>query len=144
VTTRRWALDAGLAAAIAVVTQIEIWAPHTLITPTHMTTPRAAVSVAYLLATAALVFRTRYPLGSVVFMCLPLAIEWIAFGAPESFGTFVLVMVASYSVAVGAEPRRAAVGLGILVLIGLVWTFSDPKANTTGEHLGARAPAPAQ
>jgi hypothetical protein len=46
VTTRRWALDAGLAAAIAVVTQIEIWAPHALITPTHMTTPRAAVSVA--------------------------------------------------------------------------------------------------
>jgi signal transduction histidine kinase len=122
-----------------VVTQLEIWAPGALINPTHMTGPTAAVSVAYLLATVALVFRTRYPLPAVAGMCLVLCVEWIAFGSPESFGSFVLVMVAAYSVAANAEPRQAVIGLGLILVSAVVWTLSDPQTDTVQEHLAGLA-----
>jgi signal transduction histidine kinase len=126
VTKRRWALDVGLVAAIVVVSQLEIWAPHALIHPTHLTGPRAAVSAAYLLAALALVLRTRWPLGAVALMCLVLCAEWIAFGSDESFGTFLLLMLAAYSVAANADRPHAAAGLGLLLATGLVFTASDP------------------
>jgi signal transduction histidine kinase len=135
-TMRRWAVDVGLGAVVAVVVQLEIWAPQALITPTHMTGPRAAVSAAYLLATLALVLRTRLPLTAVVLMFLPLSAEWIAFGSPESFGTFVLVMLAAYSVAVQAKLDRAAVGFGVLLAASAIWTLSDPKRSSFNQHVG--------
>lgn len=121
-------------AAIVVVTQLEIWAPRLLLRPTNVPGPHAAVSIAYLLAALALVLRTRLPLAAVVLMCVPLCVEWIAFGAVESFGTFVLIMLAAYSVAAHATRSVAVVGLGLLVLTGAVWTGSDP---TTAPRLGA-------
>ncbi|HEY5060109.1 MAG TPA: hypothetical protein VII52_01175, partial [Gemmatimonadaceae bacterium] len=117
------------------VTQLEIWAPHALLKPTTMPGPRAAVSAAYLLATLALVVRARFPLAAVALMCAPLAVEWIAFGTPESFGSFILVMVAAYSVAAHAERRRAVVGLGVLLVAAAVYSISDPTQSGFSQHV---------
>jgi signal transduction histidine kinase len=135
VTTRKWALEAGLAAAIAVVTQLEIWAPHALLRPTHMTGPRAAVSVVYLVAVLTLVVRARFPVGAVLVVCVLLGGEWLAFGSPESFGSFMLPVVASYSVAAYAGGRRALAGLGMLLALAAVWTLSDPSQTTIDKHV---------
>jgi signal transduction histidine kinase len=135
VTTRKWALDAGLAAAIAVVTQLEIWAPHALLRPTHMTGPRVAVSVFYLVAALTLVLRARLPLGVVMVTCVLLSAEWLAFGSPESFGSFVLPVIASYSLAAYAGRRRAVAGLSMLLALAAVWTLSDPSHTTIDKHL---------
>jgi signal transduction histidine kinase len=129
------AFDAGLAAGIAVVTQLEIWAPHALLKPTHMPGPRAAVSAAYLVATLALVVRARFPLATVALICVPLGIEWIAFGTPESFGSFILVVVAAYSVAAHADRRRAVVGLGLLLAAAAVDTLNDPAQSGLYQHV---------
>lgn len=133
-TKRRWALDVGLGAAILVVTQLEIWAPHLLLRPTNAPGPHAAVSVAYLLAALALVLRTRLPLAAVALMCVPLCVEWIAFGSVESFGTFILIMLAAYSVAAHSTRVPAVLGFAVLLATAAVWTFSDP---TTAANLRA-------
>lgn len=134
-TRRQLALDIGLAAAIAVISQLEIWAPHVLLSPTHMTRPHAAVSAAYLLATLALLVRTRMPLVAVALICLPLCVAWIAVGAPESFGSFVLIVVAAYSVAANAAAHRAALGLVILLAAAATWTLADPKHSGVSDYL---------
>lgn len=134
-TTRGWALDAGLAATVAIVTQLEIWAPHALIRPSHMAGPHAAVSIAYLLATVALVIRTRFPLAAVASMCVALSADWIAFGAPESFGSFILLLIAAYSVAAHAERNRAVAGLGVLLVTATVFTVRDDARPSVHQHL---------
>jgi signal transduction histidine kinase len=139
VTRRQQILDAGLALAIGIVTQLEIWAPHALITPTHMTAPRAVVSVTYAVAALALVFRSRCPLAAVTVAAAALAAGWIAVGSPESFGSFVLVMVMAYSVAANAARIRAFVGLGVILALAAVWTAADPKQVTVHEHLAGLA-----
>jgi signal transduction histidine kinase len=139
VSTREWALDAALAAAVAVVTQLEIWAPHVLLRPSHMTGARAAVSVFYLLAAVTLVVRARCPLAAVALICLSLSAEWIVFGSPESFGSFVLPAIGSYSVAAHADRRRAVVGLGMLLATAAVWTLRDPAATSVDKHLQSLA-----
>ncbi len=136
-TRRNETLDLVLVAAIVIVTQLEVWAPNALLTPTHMTGPHLAVSVAYLLAALALVFRRRFPLASAVMVCVPLAVEWLAFGAPESFGSFALPIIAAYSVAAHADRRRALVGLGALVATATIWSLRDPMQTSVAKHLGA-------
>jgi len=134
---RRWALDVGLAAAIAVISQLEIWAPDALLAPNQLPGPRAAVSAAYLIAALALVVRERFPLASVAVVCVSLGTEWISFGSPESFGSFILLTMPAYSVAAHADPRRAAAGLGLLLVAGAVRTLSDPVATSVSEHVAS-------
>ena len=73
--------------------------------------------------------RTRLPLLAVALMCGVLCTEWIAFGSVESFGTFVLLMLAAYSVAANTDRSRAAAGFGLLLAIGVVWTLGDPTVG---------------
>jgi signal transduction histidine kinase len=128
-------LDAALAAAIAVVSQLEIWSPNALLRPTHMTGPRAAVSAVYLVAALTLAVRVRFPFATVTTICVLLGAEWLVFGSPESFGSFLLPVVASYSVAAHSGGRRALMGLWMLLALAAVWTLSDPSQTTIGKHL---------
>jgi signal transduction histidine kinase len=104
-----------------------------------MTTPRAVVSAAYAIAALALLGRSRYPLASVTAGCAALAAGWIAVGAPESFGSFVFVMVMAYSVAANSDRVRALAGLGVILAAAAAWTFADPKQVTVREHLAGLA-----
>ena len=69
VTKRQQALDVAIAAVVAFGCTLEVWAPKDF-GSTHMTGPRAAVYVSYLVAAGALAFRRRFPLASCVVVSL--------------------------------------------------------------------------
>src|SRR5262249_25392732 len=104
---------------------------------THMTGPRIAVYLSYMVSLVALGFRRRYPLGSALVVVGSLVTEWLLFGAPEGFGVFILPIVAGYSVAAHAERRRALVGLAALTMTGVAWTLLDPVNTTFGNRAAA-------
>ena len=97
-TKRQQVLDFVIAAAVGVGCTLEVWAPS-VFGSTHMTGPRAAVYVSYLVAVGALAVRRRFPLAVTAVVSAALAVEWLIFGAPEGFGVFATLVIAGYSVA---------------------------------------------
>jgi uncharacterized membrane protein HdeD (DUF308 family) len=87
-TRRQQAVDVAIALGAAVPGQIEVWAPHTLRTA-KLTGPHLAVATAYLLAALGLALRRRAPLVAAACVAGVLAIEFLAFGGDEGFGTIV-------------------------------------------------------
>jgi signal transduction histidine kinase len=136
VTKRQQVLDFVIAAAVGVGCTLEVWAP-TVFGSTHMTGPRVAVYVSYLVAVGALVFRRRFPLASSLVVSAALALEWLGFGAPEGFGVFATLVIAGYSVAAYQDRDRALLSLAALAAAGVVWSVRDPMQATLGEHAGA-------
>src|SRR5262249_52903411 len=129
VTRRELVLDVGPAAAIAAGCTLEVWAP-TVFGSTHMTGPRAAVYVSYLVAAAALASRRRAPLAAVLVAAGALSAEWLAFGAPEGFGVFAVLVVGGYSVGAHEDRPRALAGLAALLAAGAIWILRDPADAT--------------
>jgi signal transduction histidine kinase len=129
VTRRQQAADLALAAAVAAGCTLEVWVPNGP-GSTHMTGPRAAVYASYLVAAAALAFRRRYPLPSTLVVSGALAVEWLAFGAPEGFGVFATMVISGYSVAAHEDRGRALIGLSALAGTGAVWTLRDPTRTS--------------
>jgi signal transduction histidine kinase len=72
-----------------------------------------------------------------IVVSLALAVEWLAFGAPEGFGVFATLVLAGYSVAAHEDRRRALAGLGALAAAGVVWSLRDPVDTNLSEHLGS-------
>src|SRR5579864_8221161 len=112
--------DAVLLAGIGLGCTLEVWASG-VFGSTHMTGPRTAVYLSYMISLAALGFRRRYPLGSTLVVCGSLVTAWLLFGSPEGFGVFVLPIAAGYSVAAHADRRRALVGLAALSMTAVLW-----------------------
>jgi len=136
---RRWFVDGALALTVAVVSQLEIWAPHAVLTPGSTPGNHAAVAIAYLLAALALAFRSRFPLGSVAVICVSLCTEWILVGSPQSFGSLLLLTLPAYSAAARTDARHAVAALGMLMVAGTIWTLTDPADAGIGEKLGSMA-----
>jgi signal transduction histidine kinase len=136
VTKRQQVLDFVIAAAVGVGCTLEVWAPS-VFGSTHMTGPRAAVYVSYLVAVGALAVRRRFPLAATAVVSAALAAEWLIFGAPEGFGVFATLVIAGYSVAAQQDRDRALLGLAALAATGVVWSVRDPVQTTLGEHAGA-------
>jgi signal transduction histidine kinase len=126
--------DGVIVATIAFGCTLEVWAPGTF-GSTHMTGPRAAVYVSYVVALSALVFRRRFPLACAIVVATALAAEWLAFGSPEGFGVFAIPIVAGYAVGANADRRRALVGLGALAIMAVVWTARDPTLAGAQAHV---------
>ena len=123
-----------IVAAIAIGCTLEVWAPQTF-GSTHMTGPRVAVYVSYVVAIAALVFRRRFPLACALVVVGALAGEWLVFGSPEGFGVFTISIVAGYSVGANAERRGALIGLGALLAMAVIWTWRDPTLSGAQAHV---------
>jgi len=126
--------DGGIVVAIAIGCTLEVWAPQTF-GSTHMTGPRVAVYVSYVVAIAALVFRRRFPLACALVVVGALAGEWLVFGSPEGFGVFTISIVAGYSVGANAERRGALIGLGALLAMAVIWTWRDPTLSGAQAHV---------
>ena len=127
-------LDVAVAAAVGVGCTLEVWEPK-VFGSTHMTGPRAAVFVSYLVAVAALAVRRRFPLGAAIVVSIALTVEWLAFGAPEGFGVFATLVIAGYSVAAHEDRRHALAGLGALAVTGVVWSWRDPVNTNLSDHV---------
>jgi signal transduction histidine kinase len=132
VTRRQQVGDVALAALIGVGCALEVWGPAG---STHLTGPRAAVFVAYMLAVLGLAVRRRFALASVLVVVVALTCEWLAFGSPEGFGVFVTLVVAGYSVAANTTRGRALVGLAALAVAAAVWTLRDPTQTSVPAHV---------
>jgi hypothetical protein len=86
VAARPQAVDAGIAAAIGLGCTSEVWLSAG---STHMTGPRAAVYVSYVIAVVALVFRRWFPLASALVVAVSLGGEGLLFGSPGVLGVFI-------------------------------------------------------
>jgi signal transduction histidine kinase len=127
-----------MAAVVGVGCTLEVWAPR-VFGSTHMTGPRIAVYVSYLVAAGALAVRRRFPLGAALVVAGALSVEWLAFGSPEGFGVFATLVIAGYSVAAHADRRRALAGLGALAATGVIWNLRDPVDTSPTKHIGSAA-----
>ena len=129
VTRRQWAFDVGLAAGIAVLTQVEAWDPHSFVTTRHQG-PSAAMAAGYLVAAAALVLRRVRPLTCAAVVAGALSLQWLVFGSPEGLGVLAAPCVAAYSVAAYERRGRALPGLAMVLGMGLVWVGADPTEHS--------------
>jgi len=136
VTSRQQSLDLALAGAVAAGCVLEVWAPS-VFGSTHMAGPRMAVFAAYMVGSGALVFRRRFPLPSAAVVAVVLGAEWLAFGSPEGFGVFALLVLSGYSVGANAERRRALTGLALLLGAGAIWDARDPNSVSLHKHVAA-------
>jgi signal transduction histidine kinase len=121
--------DVLLAAGVLVVGQVETW----------MTTsfqPKLPLALLAVLMTVPLAWRRRAPFA--VLLATGVAAWVLGAGWPElnALYTFIVVVVAVFSVGSYAEPRRAAVGCALVLLTFWVGALED-----NARHPGRRGPS---
>lgn len=121
--------DVLLAAGVLVIAQVETW----------MTTsfqPKLPLALLAVLTTVPLVWRRRAPFA--VLLATGVAAWVLGAGWPElnALYTFIVVVVAVFSVGAYAEPRRAAVGCALVLL-----TFWAGALEDNARHPGRRGPS---
>ena len=124
--------DAGIALAVTVPGQLEAW---TGTFATHRQGSHWAEAAAYGAAGVALAFRRLKPLEVLLAMSGVMVAEFVVFGSPEGFGVAIPPVIAAYTVANLEERRRALLGLGAVIGLGLAWNLLDPKNRTLAQHL---------
>jgi signal transduction histidine kinase len=135
-TTRTAVFDALLAASVLAFGQAEVW--NTAADgAASLVGPRWANATALGLAALLLLARRQRPLTVLVAQCGVLTIEVIAFGASESLGGLVPVLIGVYSLAAYAARRSRLLGLGATAVSAAVHTLNDPALNDPGQFVAA-------
>jgi signal transduction histidine kinase len=137
-TTRTIVFDALVAASAFAFGQAEVW-NFAGDSAASLLGPRWANAVAYGLAALLLLDRRRLPLTVLVAQCGVLAIEAIAFGASESLGGLVPVLIGLYSVAAYGSRRSALLGIAAATVWVVAHTLTDPVLDNTAQVVGAAA-----
>ena len=88
-------LDVAVALAVAAVGQQEVWAPR--LGFSHQAGPRAPLAATLLLTSSALLWRRVAPLPVVAAVNAVLAVQFLAFGAPDGLGGFLPPLLAFYA-----------------------------------------------
>jgi signal transduction histidine kinase len=122
--------DVAVALVVALVGQQEVWLPASGFSAEIG--PRPAVSVAYWIASFALMWRRRAPLSVLVVVAVALSADYLAFGAPEGMGSLLPPVIAFYSVGRYADTRRFLVGLAVAVVHLVVHEVRDPQFSFDG------------
>jgi signal transduction histidine kinase len=134
VTRRTQVFDAALAAVVLLAGQAEVWAGAF---SSELTGPRWALAAAYAMCAAALIFRRRDPLAVALVIAAVLIAEFAAFGSSQGLGTFLIPLIAAYTLGEGGSLRRGLIGMAALLAMGAVWDASDPSdAGRLTEHAG--------
>lgn len=120
-----------LPVGLAIVAQPDVWAPAPF-TFGHRVGPAPVVALLYTVTALALIWRKRYPTAVLAFIVTANAIEYLAFGAPESLGSLLPTVAAFY--AVGRYARVGAVSVAApLALLGIaVHELTDPVFSLNG------------
>lgn len=122
--------DGVIALVVAVVAQQEVWVPAAGFSA--QVGPRPAVSVAYLVASLALMWRRRAPLTVLVIVAGVLSVDYLAFGAPEGMGTLLPPVIAFYTVGRYADTGWFLAGLAVVAIHLVVHETRDPQFSFDG------------
>jgi signal transduction histidine kinase len=129
-------LDVVVILAIGAWAQADVWAPQ-LTEPSRMVGPRPVLSAAYLAATAALLFRRRFPFAVTLAVFATLAVPMLAFGASENLGAFLPPLLAMYSLGAHADLRRALGGLATAGAWSVLFLLTDHGLHTGADYARA-------
>jgi len=115
-------LDATLAAALAILSQLEIWWPGGFVGTGEITGSRAVLVPTALAATVPLVLRRRRPLAVVLAVVAAAALQELLTESTEGGSMLVALLVASYSVGAYADRAEAAVGLAAVLALNVLYS----------------------
>jgi signal transduction histidine kinase len=115
-------LDAGVAALLAVLSQLEIWWPGGFVGTGEIAGSRAVLVPTALAATVPLALRRRQPLAVALAVVAALGLQELLTEATEGGSTLVALLVASYSVGAYADRLAAAAGLAAVLALNIPYS----------------------
>jgi DNA-binding CsgD family transcriptional regulator len=118
------AVDVVLAVALALVSQLEIWAPGLVPGVGEEVVDRPLLAVLSLVATLPLGWRRRAPLSVLCLVLGSMALQQVLSTPTEGLSLLIAAMVASYSSSAYASAARAGVAGGVVV-VGAAFDGSD-------------------
>lgn len=121
--------DALLASALTLLVQQDLWLSPDL---GHRVGPRPLVACFYAVTSFALIGRRRWPLEALAFVWTVGAVQYVAYGAPESLGAFLPPLVALYSAGRHAPARGGLVAIPISVTGMAIHESLDPQFRWSG------------
>ncbi len=126
---RRWSVDALIALALTLTSQLEIWAPDSMPGISDSFEQPGLLSVTTLAITIPLAFRRRASLLVLGVILGASALQQVIATPNEGLSTLVALLISSYTVAAHDRPRSVAAG-GVAILLG---------SAAVGEDLADRA-----
>ncbi len=121
--------DVALAALVAGLSLMDVWAPLSFVTREHH---RPLLSVVFVGMSLALVWRRRVPLVVLAFVFTSGSLLYLAGGAPEALGTFLPPLAAIYAVGRYAEPRALVLAAPVALLGTAIHEVKDPNFTLSG------------
>lgn len=121
--------DVALAALIAGLSLMDVWAPLSFVTREHH---RPLLSVVFVAMSLALVWRRRLPLAVLAFVFTAGSLLYLAVGAPEALGTFLPPLAAIYALGRYAEPRALVLAAPVALLGTAIHEVKDPNFTLSG------------
>jgi signal transduction histidine kinase len=122
-------LDVALAAALAGLSLIDVWAPLSFVGPFHH---RLLLSAVFVACSATLLCRRRAPLVVLVFVFTTGSVLYLAIGAPEALGTLLPPLAAIYAVGRYSEPRTLVLAAPVALLGTAIHELKDPQFTLSG------------
>jgi signal transduction histidine kinase len=121
--------DVALAALIAALSLMDVWAPLSFVTTEHH---RPLLSVVFVAMSLALVWRRRVPLAVLAFVFTSGSLLYLAIGAPEALGTFLPPLAAIYAVGRHADSRALVLAAPVALLGTAIHEVKDPSFTLSG------------
>jgi hypothetical protein len=121
--------DVALAALLAGLSLMDVWAPLSFVTREHH---RPLLSIVFVAMSLALVWRRRVPLVVLAFVFTSGSLLYLAVGAPEALGTFLPPLAAIYAVGRYAEPRSLVLAAPVALLGTAIHEVKDPNFTLSG------------
>lgn len=121
--------DVVLAAAVAALSLMDVWAPLSFVARDHH---RPLLSTVFVAMSLALVWRRRAPLAVLAFVFTVGSLLYLAVGAPEALGTFLPPLAALYAVGRYAEPRVLVLAAPVALLGTAIHEVEDPAFTLSG------------
>jgi signal transduction histidine kinase len=122
-------LDLALAAAVAALSLLDVWAPLSFVGPVYH---RPLLTLVFVTCSAALLWRRRAPLAVLAFVFTTDALLYLVIGAPEALGTFLLPLAAIYAVGRYSEPRTLVLAAPVILLGTAIHELEDPQFTLGG------------
>jgi signal transduction histidine kinase len=121
--------DVALAAVVAALSLLDLWAPLSFAGPFHH---RPLLSAVFVACSVALLWRRRAPLAVLAFVFTSLSLLYLAIGAPEALGTLLPPLAAIYAVGRYAEARALVLAAPLGLLGTAMHEVLDPQFVLSG------------